>query len=119
MSDNVKFNWEYELGDKSYESYFFIFYDKWDFMVFFVFGFVCYGMVIICFCFMGLLGCIVIGVLIDFIICVVDVVLKECCCFILVFWDMFYSFIYFNNMKVVMEVGGIICLVSLFFYSCF
>ena len=38
MSDNAKFNWEYELGDKSYENYPFDFYGKRDFMAPFASG---------------------------------------------------------------------------------
>ena len=62
MSDNAKFNWEYELGEKSYENYPFQFYGKRDFMAPFASGSAQYGVVIICPCSMGLLGRIANGI---------------------------------------------------------
>ncbi|MCR9102933.1 MAG: UbiX family flavin prenyltransferase [bacterium] len=117
MSDNAKFNWEYELGDKSYESYPFTFYDKRDFMAPFASGSARYGTVIICPCSMGLLGRIATGVSTDLTTRAADVALKERRRLILVPRDTPYSLIHLNNMKAVTEAGGIICPASPSFYS--
>lgn len=117
MSDNAKFNWEYELGDKSYENYPFTFYDKRDFMAPFASGSARYGTVIICPCSMGLLGRIATGVSTDLTTRAADVALKERRRLILVPRDTPYSLIHLNNMKAVTEAGGIICPASPSFYS--
>lgn len=88
-------------------------------MVFFVLGLVCYEIMVVCLCFMGLMGRIVYGILDDLVMRVVDVILKERRRLILVLWDILYSLLYINNMKSFIEMGMIICFVSLFFYSCF
>ncbi|NRA48992.1 MAG: UbiX family flavin prenyltransferase [Phaeodactylibacter sp.] len=117
MSDNAKFNWEYELGDKSYDKYPFTFYDKRDFMAPFASGSARYGTVIICPCSMGLLGRIATGVSTDLTTRAADVALKERRRLILVPRDTPYSLIHINNMKAVTEAGGIICPASPSFYS--
>lgn len=117
MSDNAKFNWEYELGDKSYEGYPFTFYDKRDFMAPFASGSARYGTVIVCPCSMGLLGRIATGVSTDLTTRAADVALKERRQLILVPRDTPYSLIHLNNMKTVTEAGGIICPASPSFYS--
>ncbi|WP_246141836.1 UbiX family flavin prenyltransferase [Phaeodactylibacter luteus] len=117
MSDNAKFNWEYELGDKSYENYPFTFYDKKDFMAPFASGSARYGTVVICPCSMGLLGRVATGVSTDLITRAADVALKERRRLILVPRDTPYSLVHINNMKTVTEAGGIICPASPSFYS--
>jgi len=117
MSDNAKFNWEYELGDKSYENYPFQFYGKRDFMAPFASGSARYGVVIICPCSMGLLGRIAHGISDDLITRAADVALKERRRLILVPREAPYSLIHINNMKTVTEAGGVICPASPSFYS--
>ncbi len=117
MSDNAKFNWEYELGDKSYENYPFQFYGKRDFMAPFASGSAQYGVVIICPCSMGLLGRIAHGISDDLITRAADVALKEGRRLILVPREAPYSLIHINNMKSITEAGGVICPASPSFYS--
>jgi len=117
MSDNAKFNWEYELGDRSFEAYPFDFYDKRDFMAPFASGSAQYGAVIICPCSMGVLGRIAAGTSNDLTTRAADVALKERRRLILVPRETPYSLIHLNNMKTVTEAGGIICPASPSFYS--
>lgn len=117
MSDNAKFNWEYELGDKSYADYPFDFYDKRDFMAPFASGSAQYGAIIICPCSMGVLGRIAAGTSNDLTTRAADVALKERRRLILVPRETPYSLIHLNNMKTVTEAGGIICPASPSFYS--
>lgn len=117
MSDNAKFNWEYELGNRDYEKYPFDFYQKQDFMAPFASGSAKYGTVIVCPCSMGLLGRIATGISNDLTTRAADVALKERRRLILVPRDAPYSLIHLNNMKTVTEAGGIICPASPSFYS--
>ncbi|NBC09129.1 MAG: UbiX family flavin prenyltransferase [Bacteroidetes bacterium] len=117
MSDNAKFNWEYELGDKSYAAYPFDFYDKRDFMAPFASGSAQYGAIIICPCSMGVLGRIAAGTSNDLTTRAADVALKERRRLILVPRETPYSLVHINNMKTVTEAGGIICPASPSFYS--
>ncbi|MCO6492125.1 MAG: UbiX family flavin prenyltransferase [Phaeodactylibacter sp.] len=117
MSDNAKFNWEYELGDKSYENYPFDFYGKRDFMAPFASGSAQYGVVIICPCSMGLLGRIANGISDDLTTRAADVALKERRRLILVPRETPYNLIHLSNMKALTEAGGIICPASPSFYS--
>lgn len=117
MSDNAKFNWEYELGNKTYEDYPFDFYGKRDFMAPFASGSAQYGVVIICPCSMGLLGRIANGISDDLITRAADVALKERRRLILVPRETPYNLIHINNMKAITEAGGVICPATPSFYS--
>lgn len=117
MSKNAKFNWEYELGDKSFEQYPFSFYESMDFMAPFASGSAKYNEMIVCPCSMGLMGRIATGVSTDLVTRAADVILKERRRLILVPRDTPYSLIHINNMKLLTEAGAIICPASPSFYS--
>jgi len=117
MSDNAKFNWEYELGNRDFEQYPFDFYDKMDFMAPFASGSAQYGSMIVCPCSMGIMGRIATGISNDLTTRAADVILKERRRLILVPRDTPYSLIHINNMKTITEAGGIICPASPSFYS--
>ncbi len=117
MSDNAKFVWETELGDKDYENLPFDFYDKQNFMAPFASGSAQYETMIICPCSMGIMGRIATGVSNDLTTRSADVILKERRKLILVTRETPLSLIHINNMKLVTEAGGIICPASPSFYS--
>ena len=117
MSDNAKFNWEFELGNKDYEQYPFSFYDKKDFMAPFASGSAKYDTMIVCPCSMGLMGRIATGISDDLITRAADVVLKERRRLILVPRDTPYNLIHIENMRQITLAGGIICPASPSFYS--
>lgn len=117
MSDNAKYNWELELGNKGYQEYDFDFYAKNDFQAPFASGSAKYTTMIVCPCSMGLLGRIATGVSNDLSTRAADVILKERRKLILVPRDTPYSLIHINNMKAITEAGGIICPASPSFYS--
>lgn len=118
MSDNAKFNWEYELGGKGYDGYEgFDFYHKNDFMAPFASGSARYETMIVCPCSMGLMARIATGISNDLTTRAADVVLKERRRLILVPRDTPYSLLHINNMKLITEAGGIICPASPSFYS--
>lgn len=117
MSDNAKYNWELELGNKDYEGYTFDFYHKKDFMAPFASGSARYDTMVVCPCSMGLLGRIAAGISDDLTTRAADVILKERRRLILVPRDTPYSLIHLDNMKRITEAGGIICPASPSFYS--
>ena len=117
MSDNARFNWEYELGSADFEQYPFDFYAKNDFMAPFASGSARYETMIVCPCSMGLLGRIATGISNDLATRAADVILKERRRLILVIRETPYSLIHINNMKSVTEAGGIICPATPSFYS--
>ena len=117
MSDTAKEVWKFELGNDSYQSYGFKFYDKQDFMAPFASGSARYGALIICPCSMGTLGRIATGISNDLTTRAADVILKERRKLVLVTRDTPLNLIQINNMKVVTEAGGIICPASPSFYS--
>lgn len=122
MSDNAKFNWEYELQNKSYNTYFeqydiFESYEKNNFMAPFASGSAKYNTMIVCPCSMGLMARIATGISNDLTTRAADVILKERRKLILVPRDTPYSLIHINNMKTITEAGGIICPASPSFYS--
>ncbi|HMR42591.1 MAG TPA: UbiX family flavin prenyltransferase [Saprospiraceae bacterium] len=117
MSDNAKFNWQFELKNEAYKDYPFQFFDKKDFLAPFASGSAKYDTMIACPCSMGLLGRIAAGVSDDLSTRAADVILKERRRLILVVRDTPFSLIHINNMKLITEAGGIICPASPSFYS--
>ncbi|MDX1943247.1 MAG: UbiX family flavin prenyltransferase [Saprospiraceae bacterium] len=117
MSENAKFNWQYELDNADFDQYPFDFYEKNDFMAPFASGSARYETMIVCPCSMGLLGRIATGVSNDLTTRAADVILKERRRLILVIRDTPYNLIHINNMKTVTEAGGIICPATPSFYS--
>jgi 4-hydroxy-3-polyprenylbenzoate decarboxylase len=109
MSDNARFNWDYELGNQNWSQYPFKFYDKNDFMAPFASGSAKYGTMIVCPCSMGLLGRIATGVSNDLTTRAADVILKERRRLILVTRETPLSRIHIENMLRVHDAGGIIC----------
>jgi 4-hydroxy-3-polyprenylbenzoate decarboxylase len=117
MSDNAKDVWKYELGNNSYDTYGFRFYDKRDFMAPFASGSAGYDTLIVCPCSMGTLGRIAGGISDELISRAADVILKERRKLILVVRESPYNLIHINNMKTLTESGGIICPATPSFYS--
>lgn len=117
MSENARYNWELELGNRDYENYPFTFYDKKDFMAPFASGSAKYDTMIACPCSMGLMGRIAAGVSDDLVTRAADVILKERRRLILVIRDTPYNLIHINNMKLLTEAGAVICPASPSFYS--
>lgn len=117
MSDNAKFNWEYELGNKKYDSYPFRIFSKNDFMAPFASGSARYDAVVICPCSMGQIGRIANGISTDLIGRAADVQLKENRKLVLVPRETPYSLIHVRNMEQVILAGGVICPATPSFYS--
>lgn len=117
MSDNARYNWELEIGDKSYLDYPFDFYDKNDFMAPFASGSARYNLMIVSPCSMGLLARIAQGISNDLVTRAADVVLKERRKLILLPRDTPYNLIHLRNMTSLTEAGAIICPASPSFYS--
>ncbi|MEZ4985258.1 MAG: UbiX family flavin prenyltransferase [Saprospiraceae bacterium] len=117
MSDNARFNWEFELGDKSYASFPFDFYDKNDFMAPFASGSAQYNTMIVCPCSMGLLARISQGLSQDLTTRAADVILKERRRLILVPREAPYNLIHLRNMVQLTEAGAVICPATPSFYS--
>ncbi|MBR9923172.1 MAG: UbiX family flavin prenyltransferase [Bacteroidetes bacterium] len=117
MSDNAKFNWELELGNKDYLKYPFDFYEKNDFMAPFASGSAQYDTVIVCPCSMGLMARIAHGISNDLLTRAADVALKERRNLILVPRDTPYNLIHIENMRTITLAGGTICPASPSYYS--
>jgi flavin prenyltransferase len=120
MSDNARYNWEYEL-EKSFNSadlpQNFKLYEKMDFMAPFASGSAKYETMIVCPCSMGLMARIATGISNDLVTRAADVILKERRRLIVVPRDTPLSILHINNMKTLTEAGGIICPASPSFYS--
>lgn len=117
MSDNAKFNWEFELGDRNYTNYPFDFYERRDFLAPFASGSAKYETMIVCPCSMGLMARIATGLSDDLATRAADVILKERRRLILVPRDTPYSLIHLQNMQSLTQAGAIICPASPSFYS--
>jgi flavin prenyltransferase len=120
MSDNARFNWEYEL-DTPFNAdglpAHFKFYTKMDFMAPFASGSARYDTMIVCPCSMGLMARIATGISNDLVTRAADVILKERRKLILVPRETPLSILHINNMKTITEAGGIICPATPNFYS--
>lgn len=120
MSDNAKFNWEFELGNRDFDNktrYPFDFYDKRDFLAPFASGSARYETMIVCPCSMGLLGRISAGISDDLPTRAADVILKERRRLILVTRETPLSIIHLRNMLSVSEAGAIVVPAVPSFYS--
>lgn len=120
MSDNAKFNWEFELGNRDFEDtkrYPFHFYHKRDFLAPFASGSARYDTMLICPCSMGLLGRIVAGISDDLPTRAADVMLKERRRLILVVRETPLSIIHLRNMLSISEAGAIVVPAVPSFYS--
>jgi 4-hydroxy-3-polyprenylbenzoate decarboxylase len=117
MSDNARYNWELELGNKDYLNYEFDFYAKNDFMAPFASGSARYTSMLVCPCSMGLLARIAQGISNDLTTRAADVILKERRQLILVPRDTPYSLLHLRNMTALTEIGAIICPATPSFYS--
>ena len=116
-SDNARFVWQHELGNKNYESIPFRNWDKNDFMAPIASGSSSYDALIICPCSMGTLGRSAGGMSNDLVTRAADVMLKERRKLICVVRETPYSLIHLRNMTAVTEAGGIICPATPSFYS--
>jgi len=117
MSDNAKYVWETELGNKSYDQYPFQIYAKNDFNAPFASGSAQYNTMILIPCSMGTMGRIASGISDDLTTRAADVVLKERRKLIIVARETPYNLIHIKNMETITLAGGIICPATPSFYS--
>ncbi|RME19464.1 MAG: UbiX family flavin prenyltransferase [Bacteroidetes bacterium] len=109
MTSNAKEVWEYELKNKDYQSYPFLFWEQNNFYAPFASGSAGYTDMIICPCSTGMMGRIAGGISNDLISRAADVMMKERRRLVLVVREMPYNMIHLENMRIITQAGGIIC----------
>lgn len=109
MTTNAKEVWEYELKNKDYQSYPFLFWEQNNFYAPFASGSAGYTDMIICPCSTGMMGRIANGISNDLISRAADVMMKERKKLVLVVREMPYNMIHLENMRIITQAGGIIC----------
>lgn len=112
MTSNAKEVWEYELQNKDYEKYPFLYWEQNNFYAPFASGSAGYTDMIICPCSTGMLGRIANGISSDLISRSADVMLKERKKLVMVVREMPYNLIHLENMKTLTLAGAIICAAS-------
>jgi len=117
MSDNARFVWETELGNRDFDRFPFRYFAKNDFTAPFASGSARYDALIVVPCSMGTLGRVASGISNDLTTRGADVMLKERKTLILVVRDTPYNLVHIRNMQTVTEAGGIICPATPSFYS--
>ena len=117
ITENGKYNWQFELGSEGWRDYPFDYYGQRDFTAPFASGSAQYGTMLICPCSMGLMARIASGISNDLITRAADVILKERRRLIVVPREAPYSLIHLRNMTAITEAGGIVCPAVPSFYS--
>lgn len=109
MTENAKYNWELELGNRDFDQYPFDYYEKKNWHAPFASGSARYGSMLVCPCSMGLLGRINAGISNDLITRAADVIMKERRKLILMPRETPFSLIHLRNMTALTEAGAIVC----------